>query len=93
VQALLNINNMVFYVYIVECSDGTFYTGFTSNVKRRIFQHNNNRYGAKSLRGKRPVKIIYSEKLNSKSIAMRREREIKGWNRKKKLNLIYSKMR
>lgn len=75
------------HVYILECSDSSFYTGITNDLKRRIKQHNN-KTGAKSLRGKIPVKLVYNEAAVSKSDAAKREIEIKGWTREKKINLI-----
>jgi putative endonuclease len=81
---------MKWFVYIARCKDDSLYTGVSSNPKRREWQHNNSKRGAKSLRGKTPVKIIYSEAYLSKSKALRREREIKGWRREKKQKLINS---
>lgn len=79
---------MSHYVYIVECSDGSFYTGYTLNIENRILQHNTSKLGAKSLKGKLPVKLVYSEEHNTKSRALKREIEIKSWHRSKKLELI-----
>ena len=64
------------YVYIVECSDGTFYTGWTNNLDRRVNQHSNGT-GAKYTRGRGPVKLVYYEEFNEKRDAMKREYEIK----------------
>ena len=78
---------MNWYVYILECKDGSLYTGITVDLKRREKQHNLG-IGAKSLLGKRPVKIIYTSLYNSRSEALKREHEIKGWRKEKKLALI-----
>jgi len=78
---------MNWFVYIVECKDKSLYTGITNDVSRRLWKHNN-KHGAASLRGKLPVKLVYKELYNTKEEAARREREIKGWNRQKKLVLI-----
>lgn len=78
---------MKWYVYIVKCKDNSLYTGITTNISRRIIEHNT-KLGAKSLKGKLPVKLIYKEVYNSQSEAAKREREIKGWRRDKKLKLI-----
>lgn len=78
---------MTWYLYIVEAKDKSLYTGITKNINRRLRQHNRG-VGAKSLLGKRPVKLKYSEQFDNQSSAMKREREIKGWNRSKKLDLI-----
>ena len=77
----------MWYVYIVECNDDSLYTGITTNLERRVSEHNK-KVGAKSVRGKLPVKLIYHERVENKVIAAKREREIKGWNRIKKLELI-----
>jgi putative endonuclease len=77
------------YVYIVRCSDGTFYTGLTWNIGRRIEQHNGNLWGgAKYTESRRPVKIVHIEKFNSKRDALRREHEIKAMTHMQKEELI-----
>ncbi|APF24017.1 GIY-YIG nuclease family protein [Clostridium butyricum] len=75
------------YVYIVECSDGTLYTGWTNNLDKRIEQHCNGT-GAKYTRGRGPVRLVYHEEFNDKRDAMRRECEIKRYSRINKLKLI-----
>jgi putative endonuclease len=80
------------YVYIVECSDGTLYTGWTRNVRARVRAHNAGR-GARYTRGRRPVRLRYWERHPSRAAAMRRERAIKGWSRTKKLALIEERRR
>ncbi|MCQ2014593.1 GIY-YIG nuclease family protein [Clostridium butyricum] len=75
------------YVYIVECSDGTLYTGWTNNLDKRIEQHCNGT-GAKYTRGRGPVRLVYHEEFNDKRDAMRREYEIKRYSRINKLKLI-----
>lgn len=75
------------YVYIVECSDGTFYTGWTNNLDRRVNQHSNGT-GAKYTRGRGPVKLVYYEEFNEKRDAMKREYEIKRYSRTAKIDLI-----
>ncbi len=77
------------YVYIVKCSDESLYTGITDDLKRRVNEHNNKR-GAKSLKGKLPVILVYQEEYKTKSEALKREYEIKTWKREKKLELIRS---
>jgi putative endonuclease len=78
---------MKWYLYIVKCADGSLYTGITTNIERRIHQHNT-KSGAKSLLGKLPVVLVYNETYNDRVQAGKREREIKTWKRKKKLELI-----
>ena len=75
------------YIYIVKCSDGTLYTGWTNDVPARIAAHNNGN-GAKYTRSRRPVFLLYKEELPSKQDALRRECEIKRMTRKQKLSLI-----
>lgn len=77
----------MYYVYIVECSDGTLYTGYTNDVDRRISVHNSGR-GAKYTRGRRPVKLRYCEEFERKEEALCREIAIKRLNKLKKLKLI-----
>ncbi|EKQ52202.1 MULTISPECIES: GIY-YIG nuclease family protein [unclassified Clostridium] len=76
------------YVYIVECSDGTFYTGWTNNLEKRIEAHSKG-IGAKYTKGRGPVKLIYHEIFADKKDAMRREFEIKKLAKKEKLLLVY----
>lgn len=80
--------NTNWYVYIVECSDSSLYTGITIDIDRRVHEHNSTLKGAKSLRFKRPVSLVHFELYNSHLDAARREMEIKSWDRNKKLKLI-----
>ncbi len=82
---------MSYFIYIVQAKDKSFYTGSTINLPKRVWEHNNSNKGAKSLRGKKPVKLVYQEECVSWSAALRREREIKGWPRQKKENLVKSR--
>ena len=75
------------YTYIVKCSDGTFYTGWTNDLEKRISAHNSGK-GAKYTQSRRPVALMYYEEFSTKEEAMRREYEIKQMTRKKKLELI-----
>lgn len=74
-------------VYIVECADDTLYTGYTTDVQRRVKEHNEGE-GAKYTQGRTPVKLRYTEKFSSQSEAMSREAEIKSLSRAEKLRLI-----
>ena len=78
-------------VYILECSDKTLYTGITTNLEKRIEQHNNGQEGAKYTRVRRPVKCVYQEPLKNRSEATKREMAIKKLSRSKKLQLINNK--
>ena len=75
------------YVYIVRCSDGTFYTGWTNNLEERIKSHNEGK-ASKYTRAILPVELVYSEVCESKSLAMKRECEIKKLSRAGKEKLI-----
>lgn len=80
---------MNWFVYIVKCSDESLYTGITTDVDRRLLEHNTDNFkGAKSLRGKRPVKLVYIEKHLTQIDARKREVAIKNWKRKFKLQMI-----
>ena len=75
------------YIYIVECSDGTLYTGWTNDLSKRLEAHNAGK-GAKYTRSRRPVALAYYESFRTKEEAMRREYEIKHFTRKRKQKLI-----
>ncbi len=78
---------MPFFCYMVECADGTFYTGWSTDPERRVKTHNAGR-GARYTKMRRPVKLIYVEELPDKSSALKRERAIKKLPRKKKEALL-----
>ncbi|MFW6380911.1 MAG: GIY-YIG nuclease family protein [Bacillota bacterium] len=75
------------YTYIVECSDGSLYTGYTTDIERRLQEHNQQQ-GAKYTRGRAPVTLKYSEGFSSRSRAMQREYQVKQLSREDKLELI-----
>ena len=75
------------YTYILECSDGSFYTGWTNNLEKRINCHNKGK-GAKYTRGRLPLKLVYFEEFIEKRDAQKREYVIKHLTRNDKLNLI-----
>ena len=84
---------MAYFVYILRCTDGSLYTGITTDVRRRFEEHKNGKGGGYT-RGHGAAKIVHTEKLQDRSAALRREAEIKKWKREKKLTLIkYSKHR
>ena len=76
-----------YFVYVVRCADGTLYTGYTCDLKRRVATHNAGR-GAKYTRSRLPVCLVYSEEYETASAAMRRECEIKKLTRAQKVALI-----
>jgi putative endonuclease len=77
-----------YVVYILECSDKTLYVGITNDMEKRLHEHNELKSGAKYTRGRRPVVLKYIEKCETKSVALKREFEVRHWSRKKKLQLI-----
>ena len=80
----------VHHVYIVECCDGTLYTGYTRDLEQRLKAHNQGKE-AKYTRSRRPVRLVYWESCESRSAALRRERQIKAQSREAKLQLIQGK--
>lgn len=75
------------YTYILECRDGSYYTGWTNDIKKRVSDHNSGK-GAKYTRGRGPVKLVYLEISDTKEAAMKREAAIKKLTRKEKEKLI-----
>lgn len=75
------------YVYILKCADDTLYTGWTVDLHKRLEVHNSGQ-GAKYTRGRLPVKLMYSEKLENRSLALKREWKIKQMERDEKFKLI-----
>lgn len=78
------------YTYIVRCSDGSYYTGWTNNLEKRIQDHNSG-HGAKYTKSRRPVELVYYEEFETKEEAMRREYAVKKMKRRQKTELIYMK--
>lgn len=77
----------MYYIYILECADNTFYTGITTDLERRVSEHNFSPLWAKYTKTRRPVKLIYSEKYENRSWASKREIEIKKLSKKQKIEL------
>lgn len=78
----------MYYVYIIRCADDTLYTGITTDIERRITEHNDSKLGAKYTRARRPVVIVYSSSHPDKSSASREEARIKKLARSQKELLI-----
>ena len=76
------------YTYMVQCADGSLYTGWTNCLSKRLKAHNESKSGAKYTRTKRPVKLVYYEGYETTEEAMGREYAIKQLTRKEKLQLI-----
>lgn len=79
---------MDYFVYILKCKDKTLYIGYTNNLEKRLKAHNESKTGAKYTKGRRPVKLIYSEKFKTLSEALKREAKLKNFTKKEKLELI-----
>ncbi len=82
---------MSHYVYIIRCADKSLYTGYATNVEKRLKEHNgeiNTKAGARYTRGRRPVSLVYTEVCETRSEALKRECAIKALPRKQKLLLI-----
>jgi len=75
------------WVYILECSDGSYYTGSTNDIERRLAQHQQGE-GAQYTKNRRPVKLAYSEEFKRVDEAFHREKQVQGWSRAKKKALI-----
>lgn len=78
---------MSFHVYILQCSDQTYYVGCTNNLEKRLIEHNTSKKGAHYTKLRRPVILKYSEIFKTLLLARRREKEIKRWRREKKEKL------
>jgi putative endonuclease len=76
-----------YYVYILLCSDGSLYTGISNNPDQRFKDHKNGK-GGRYTRLHKPVNRVYLEKIGSRSDALKRELQIKGWTRKKKIKIL-----
>ncbi|MFI5205649.1 MAG: GIY-YIG nuclease family protein, partial [Candidatus Paceibacterales bacterium] len=75
-------------LYILECADETLYTGITTDLKRRVLEHNSYKLGAKYTSSRRPVKLVYSKKFKNRSTASKEEMRIKKLKRGDKIKLI-----
>ncbi len=76
----------VWFCYVVRCRDGTFYVGIATDVEERVKRHNGG-VGPEYTAKRRPVELVWSERCGNGIVARRREKEIKGWSRQKKLEL------
>lgn len=75
-------------VYFLRCNDNSLYTGITTDIKRRLYQHNNTKLGAKYTRARRPVVLVYSETAVDKSTASKREYQLRTLTKKQKEKLV-----
>ena len=81
----------MYFVYMVKCSDNTLYTGITTDLQRRVQEHNESKKGAKYTRLRRPVRLVYSEECQNRSSASKREAAIKKLKKEDKLGMITEK--
>ena len=82
------LHSKAHHVYVLRCADGSLYTGYTTDIKRRINEHNTSVKGAKYTRGRRPVVLVYHECFATKSEALMREHAIRILSKQKKEALI-----
>jgi len=75
------------YIYILECSDGSYYTGSTWNLEKRLWEHQNG-FGANYIKKRLPIKLVYCEQCERVEDAFQREKQIQGWSHRKKQALI-----
>ena len=78
----------MYYLYILKCSDESLYTGITTDLKRRVSEHNESSKGAKYTAARRPVELVYSKKFKNRSLASIEEFRIKKLSKMEKLALI-----
>ena len=78
----------MYYLYILECSDQTLYSGITVDLERRVKEHDSSELGAKYTRGRRPAKLVFSKEFQNRSQASKEESRIKKLSREEKLELI-----
>jgi predicted GIY-YIG superfamily endonuclease len=79
---------VTFWVYILKCSDGSYYTGHTDNLDRRIAQHLNGEISTCYTFNRRPLELVFSQEFPAREEALDSEQQIKGWSRKKKEAMI-----
>ena len=77
-----------YFVYIVKCSDSSYYTGITNNIERRVYEHNNSLDDSAYTFDKRPVELVFYQSFQDVKQAIIFEKQVKGWTRKKKEALI-----
>jgi putative endonuclease len=77
----------MWFVYVLLCADNSLYTGYSDNPEKRFQEHKKGK-GGRYTRSHKPLKIVYTEQLNSKSEALKRESVIKSWTRAKKIKIL-----
>ena len=87
------MKNNGWFLYVLKCSDSTFYTGITTDINRRINEHNSSKKGAKYTRSRRPVELVYWIDFSNRSIAQKAEYRFKKLTHKQKKGIINEKWR
>lgn len=77
----------MWYVYVLECSDGSLYTGISNNPEKRFLEHKNGK-GGRYTKSHKPTEIVYLEQVRDKPTALKRELQIKRWSHKKKIEIL-----
>lgn len=80
----------MWFVYVLLCTDRTFYTGATNDLEKRFLEHKSGK-GGRYTRSHKPIRLVYSEQLPTKSEALKREKQIKSWNRDNKIRTLLLK--
>ena len=75
-------------MYVVKCRDNSLYTGITTDITRRLYEHNHTKKGAKYTTSRRPIKLVFEMEMPSRSIALKAEYRFKSLSRKQKLKVI-----
>ena len=78
----------MYHLYILKCADKSLYTGITTDLKRRVGEHNSSKFGARYTKSRRPVKLVYSKKFKNRSLASIAEAKIKKLSRAEKIKLL-----
>ncbi|MBI4450003.1 GIY-YIG nuclease family protein [Candidatus Uhrbacteria bacterium] len=78
----------MYHLYILECADGTLYTGVAADLERRVKEHNGSAVGAKYTRARRPVRVVFAKRFRDRAAALRAEFRVKKLSRREKLKMI-----
>ncbi len=77
----------MWHLYLIRCNDGSLYTGITTDLQRRLTDHQNSR-GARRLRGRGPLELVFSQQVGDRSLAQQLEWQIKRWSKTEKERLV-----
>ncbi len=87
-EYLKTLKMKTYYVYILKCSDNTYYTGFTSNLENRFFEHQQGKHLKSYTYKRRPLELVFSTEFTEAGLAIETEKQIKKWSKAKKEALI-----